>query len=99
MLLDNALTHGAGVVELALRPGQGGGAVIAVGDEGPGVGGDPEAIFSATTGRARSRAAARGRTRERRGGTAPIGAQWPRSCVRARAALTPHDGCWGFAVA
>jgi len=46
VLLDNALTHGTGVVELVLRPGTGGGAVIAVEDEGAGVHGDPSSVFS-----------------------------------------------------
>ena len=47
VLLDNALRHGAGVVHLVLRPGSGGGAVIAVEDEGPGIASDPAAVFSA----------------------------------------------------
>ena len=46
VLLDNALKHGSGLVQLVLRPGSGGGAVIAVQDEGPGIECDPEAIFS-----------------------------------------------------
>jgi signal transduction histidine kinase len=46
VLLDNALTHGSGIVQLALRAGSGGGAVITVEDEGAGVVGDPENIFS-----------------------------------------------------
>ncbi|MDQ1512014.1 MAG: hypothetical protein QOG50_3858 [Actinomycetota bacterium] len=46
VLLDNALKHGSGVVDLVLRPGSGGGAVIAVEDEGPGIQGDPSAVFS-----------------------------------------------------
>jgi signal transduction histidine kinase len=46
VLLDNALKHGTGVVQLVLRPGTGGGAVIAVEDEGAGVQGDPNAVFS-----------------------------------------------------
>jgi len=46
VLLDNSLKHGAGTVQLTLRPGTGGGAVIAVEDEGVGVQGDPAAVFS-----------------------------------------------------
>jgi signal transduction histidine kinase len=46
VLLDNALKHGTGAVQLILRPGTGGGAVIAVEDEGAGVQGDPNAVFS-----------------------------------------------------
>jgi signal transduction histidine kinase len=46
VLLDNALTHGTGLVQLVLRPGSGGGAVIEVEDEGPGIPGSPDAIFS-----------------------------------------------------
>jgi signal transduction histidine kinase len=46
VLLDNALKHGAGAVQLILRAGTGGGAVIAVEDEGDGVAGDPNAVFS-----------------------------------------------------
>jgi signal transduction histidine kinase len=46
VLLDNALKHGAGAVQLELRAGTGGGAVIAVEDEGPGVPGDSNAVFS-----------------------------------------------------
>ena len=46
VLLDNALRHGKGVVQLVLRPGSGGGAVIAVEDEGAGVQGDPADVFS-----------------------------------------------------
>jgi signal transduction histidine kinase len=49
VLLDNALKHGAGVVQLVLRPGSGGGAVIAVEDEGRGIRGDPAAVFSTTS--------------------------------------------------
>ena len=45
VLVDNALTHGSGTVQLALRAGSGGGAVITVEDEGPGVIGDPNRIF------------------------------------------------------
>jgi signal transduction histidine kinase len=46
VLLDNALKHGAGAVQLVLRPGTGGGAVITIEDEGAGVAGDPAAVFS-----------------------------------------------------
>ena len=46
VLVDNALRHGTGTVQLALRAGSGGGAVITVEDEGAGVAGDPESIFS-----------------------------------------------------
>jgi signal transduction histidine kinase len=46
VLLDNALKHGSGVVQLVLREGSGGGAVIAIEDEGPGVDGDTDAVFS-----------------------------------------------------
>ena len=46
VLLDNALKHGAGTVQVVLRPGSGGGAVIAVEDEGAGVEGDPDGVFS-----------------------------------------------------
>jgi signal transduction histidine kinase len=46
VLLDNALKHGAGGVQLELRAGTGGGAYIAVEDEGAGVQGDPGAVFS-----------------------------------------------------
>jgi signal transduction histidine kinase len=49
VVLDNALKHGAGVVQLVLRPGSGGGAVIAVEDEGPGIQGDPSAVFSTSS--------------------------------------------------
>jgi len=48
VLLDNALQHGQGVVQLSLRPGVGGGAVISVEDDGPGVSGDAASIFSAS---------------------------------------------------
>jgi signal transduction histidine kinase len=46
VLLDNALQHGRGVVQLSLRPGVGGGAVISVEDDGPGVSGDAASVFS-----------------------------------------------------
>jgi signal transduction histidine kinase len=46
VLLDNALRHGAGVVDLTLRRGSGGGGVIAVGNEGSGIARDPEALFA-----------------------------------------------------
>jgi len=46
VLLDNALQHGRGVVQLSLRPGVGGGAVISVEDDGPGVSGDATSVFS-----------------------------------------------------
>jgi signal transduction histidine kinase len=46
VLLDNALRHGRGVVQLSLRPGVGGGAVISVEDDGPGVAGDAASVFS-----------------------------------------------------
>jgi signal transduction histidine kinase len=46
VLLDNALQHGRGVVQLSLRPGVGSGAVISVEDDGPGVTGDAAAVFS-----------------------------------------------------
>ena len=46
VLLDNALRHGRGVVQLSLRPGVGGGAVISVEDDGPGVSGDAASVFS-----------------------------------------------------
>jgi signal transduction histidine kinase len=48
VLLDNALRHGGGVVQLVLRPGVGGGAVISVTDDGPGVAGNAASVFSAT---------------------------------------------------
>ena len=48
VLLDNALRHGRGAVQLSLRPGVGGGAVIAVADDGPGVEGNPASVFSTT---------------------------------------------------
>ena len=47
VLLDNALQHGRGMVQLSLRPGVGGGAVISVEDDGPGVTGDAASVFSA----------------------------------------------------
>src|SRR5207244_4070527 len=37
VLLDNALRHGAGVVTISARVVAGSGAVVSVGDEGPGV--------------------------------------------------------------
>src|SRR5437773_8720848 len=46
VLLDNALRHGRGVVQLSLRRGVGGGAVISVEDDGPGVSGDAASVFS-----------------------------------------------------
>jgi signal transduction histidine kinase len=49
VLLDNALKHGSGVVQLVLRPGSGGGTVIAVEDEGPGILGDPSGVFSTSS--------------------------------------------------
>ena len=50
VLLDNALRHGRGTVQLSLRPGVGGGAVISVTDHGPGVAGNAASVFS-TNGR------------------------------------------------
>ena len=48
VLLDNALRHGAGVVTISARPVAGSGAVVSVGDEGPGVD-DAAVIFDAKT--------------------------------------------------
>lgn len=49
VLLDNALQHGSGVVTVSVRSAVEGGAVIAVADEGPGITGDPDAVFTAGT--------------------------------------------------
>jgi signal transduction histidine kinase len=46
VLLDNALQHGAGVVTISVRAAGEDGAVLAVGDEGPGVSQDDDAIFT-----------------------------------------------------
>jgi signal transduction histidine kinase len=46
VLLDNALKHGRGAVEVHARAA-GSGVVIEVQDEGPGIAGDPEAVFHA----------------------------------------------------
>ena len=47
VLLGNALRHGAGVVTMTVRAGPEGGAVVAVEDEGPGILGDPDSVFTA----------------------------------------------------
>jgi signal transduction histidine kinase len=47
VLLDNALQHGSGVVTISVRcSAVEGGAVIAVADEGPGISGDGDDVFS-----------------------------------------------------
>lgn len=44
VLVDNALRHGAGAINVAARPASAG-VMVEVGDEGPGVTGDPESVF------------------------------------------------------
>jgi signal transduction histidine kinase len=46
VLLDNALQHGSGVVTISVRSAIEGGAVIAVADEGHGIRGDGDDVFS-----------------------------------------------------
>jgi len=80
VLVDNALRHGAGIVTITAR-GVGTGLIVEVADEGPGIGGDPEAMFQRGSGTghgiglalARSLAEAEGnRLRLIRAGPAPV---------------------------
>ncbi|HEV7523992.1 MAG TPA: HAMP domain-containing sensor histidine kinase [Acidimicrobiia bacterium] len=48
VLLDNALQHGAGVVTIFVRSAGEGGVVIAVDDEGAGITGNADAVFTTT---------------------------------------------------
>jgi signal transduction histidine kinase len=44
VLVDNAQRHGAGAITVAAHPASSG-VMVEVGDEGPGIRGDPESVF------------------------------------------------------